>query len=438
LVNRFEFRDTLWSLTIHPHKNWIVAAFFQNQGKGLLRNYVQSYALNKKEQLEPVYEPAWYANSVTEMAFNPGGSLLAAITSDSQVHLVNGEGMKSASSWEEIFVRGLSFSPDGTWLATYANFPLGGSKITLLSLRHPPSVTPTITHDSALEYVGAFENPRTVTSVAFSPDSTQLVSGGEDGAARIWDLESRHEVQRLPTINAIVAVDHAPKGSGIAALDIQNTLHIWASAPLHVKLSARAGISFSPDGRAIGAGAAVISAQKGQTLFYLGSHQAPVNEGVFSPDGRFYALGVGGDAGSDNHAKIYDLHTRELVIQLPHTSWVQQVEFSPDGDLLATVADGLNLWDWRTGTVIHTRYDVIRTAFSSDGHVLAIMLKSGKIRFLEVHDPASERGLGGYEGARRTMGLPPDRILRFSPDGQWFTVVEGARIHLWRIHQTIL
>src|SRR5882724_5366330 len=42
----------------------------------------------------------------------------------------------------------------------------------------------------------ALAHPKPVHSVVFSPDSRTLLSGGDDGNVRVWDVATRREVRR--------------------------------------------------------------------------------------------------------------------------------------------------------------------------------------------------------------------------------------------------
>src|SRR5437868_13436299 len=64
---------------------------------------------------------------------------------------------------------------------------------------------------------------------------------------------------------------------------------------------------------------------------------------------------------------------RRLVLQAPPTTSVNSVAVSPDGSLVATAADGVRLYDARTGTLLRAIGEAgdRSVAFSPDGRTLA-------------------------------------------------------------------
>jgi WD40 repeat protein len=90
----------------------------------------------------------------------------------------------------------------------------------------------------------------------------------------------------------------------------------------------------------------------------------------------------------------------------------QQVAFSPDGKLLATVGGGpaLRFWNTQNWTLTHTldKCDAGRIAFSPDGQALAL----GLYDVSKLNVVTGERRLGGDTG-RETV-----KCLGFSSDGR--------------------
>jgi WD40 repeat protein len=67
-----------------------------------------------------------------------------------------------------------------------------------------------------------------ITSVAFSPNSSQIISGSYDRTVRVWDAVSgkeKHTLSGYP--GAITSVAFSPDGSQIILRSWDNTVRIW-------------------------------------------------------------------------------------------------------------------------------------------------------------------------------------------------------------------
>jgi WD40 repeat protein len=157
-----------------------------------------------------------------------------------------------------------------------------------------------------------------------------------------------------------------------------------------------------------------------------------------SHDGRLLAVGSG-----DGKVAIYDLHTRQLLqekFQGQHDQ-VGDLEFSPDGSLLAVVSNGftktLPLWDVQGVKVRqelswgHDQY-LAGAAFSTDGQTLVTLsvdqdvktLGVGTNAFLTRWEVATGRRL---KGPVRVSSNGGDALLA-GRDGARLVVVNGAEV----------
>jgi len=101
----------------------------------------------------------------------------------------------------------LAFSPDGQRLATTAND--GTVRVWLLA-SGSARLQAWMGHQGRSPMTDASFQVR---AVAFSPDGTQLVTGGQDGMARLWLLSSGSAGDAQPGEELLV-VPMAPPGSG--------------------------------------------------------------------------------------------------------------------------------------------------------------------------------------------------------------------------------
>lgn len=116
----------------------------------------------------------------------------------------------------------------------------------------------------------------------------------------------------------------------------------------------------------------------------------------FSPDGSLLAVGNSGNLGQVTIVNI-DSH-KTVAVVTGGTAEIQEVSFSPDGKLFATVSlDGTaRLWETRTGSPLR-QFDhpgpVNNVAFSPDGRSIATIDFNGVIRIWDActdcRDPAA-------------------------------------------------
>jgi WD40 repeat protein len=139
------------------------------------------------------------------------------------------------------------------------------------------------------------------------------------------------------------------------------------------------GIRFCPDNRTLLTfGTDTNSAQvwdslTRQSLHEL-KHEGTCNNVQFSPDGQLVAT-----TGLDKLVRVWVLATGAPVTKIDHPDWVFAAVFSPDGKhLLTACRDGMaRLWDWREGRLVcppfKHEHEVGDVAFTPDGrHVLTV------------------------------------------------------------------
>lgn len=253
----------------------------------------------------------------------------------------------------------------------------------------------------------AAEQP--IRAVAFSPDGSTVVTAGDDQLVHTWSAENGAAFDVLKGHNAaITALAFAPSGELISTAG-ENAALAWnltaewklertigsgnAGSPLTDRVNA---VAFSRDGRQLATGSGEPSrggelklwdATNGQLVRdFPKVHSDAVLSVEFSPDGQWLASGA-----ADKMARVCELATGKLVRNFEgHTHHVLGVSWSADGRTLATAGgDGMvKVWDFTTGDRKKNieGYDKEVTAVRFVGATTNLLTSSGdnKVRLVGV------------------------------------------------------
>jgi WD40 repeat protein/DNA-binding SARP family transcriptional activator len=374
-----------------------------------------------------------------DTALSPDGGRIAVTTTGRNGAVFDLETGKRAfelrTGGEVLVSLPVSWSPDGRYIATS-------------SADGMPRVWDAETGRLRFTLIG---HTGFVSSVAWSPDSSRLVTGG--GEVKVWDIGADvEEVQSLAAAEmrrGIWGVAFSARGRRVMAggADVTKIWDIgpngdaeWGDLPSTGHL-----VAFMPGGRRVvatsanGAAVKVWDVQTRQDLRTI----APTAFNIIlaldvSPEGDAIAAGGGGPVGRRSFggevAGVWDAATGEELFRVRHALDVLAVAFSPDGEHLVTAGWGdprllasAKVVD-RDGHVIRVLEEeegslITGVGFSSDGRLVATAAES-----FENEEPHVT--IWRWEGHTVVRTIEGASDVEFDPTGPRMVTVVGGRAEI--------
>lgn len=278
-------------------------------------------------------------------------------------------------------VNSVALSPNGNYLAV----ALSNNNVVILNPNTGATVTTLSGHTAP------------VTSVAFSPDGTQLATGSSSATnnIKIWSTSGWTNTQTLTHVSSgvnVVTWNSAGTQLASGATAVTDTIEIWDTS----------------------------SWTSSQTL----THGAlGVNALAYSLDGTVLASG---SQDTTNAIKIWSTSgwTNTQTLN-QHTDSVTSLAFNPAGTLLASasVDDLIKIWSTASWTVTQTitasAGDVNSVAFKNDGTLLASAHADNSLRVWSTTDWSSVKIFTDHTNAATSVTWSADgrRIVSGSLDG---------------------
>jgi WD40 repeat protein/class 3 adenylate cyclase len=196
-------------------------------------------------------------------------------------------------------------------------------------------------------------------SILLSLHALSVARTGEAESALHSAVQALRVHLTLPHEGEALAVAYTADGTRLATTSGEGTVRLWDAATGQELFSffvPRAGrIRFNREGNRLAIGfadnsgdyAGIWDAATGEQLTALSGHTGYIQDLEFSPDGTLLAT-----ASEDHTAKVWDLASgKELFTFSGYTDIVDSVEFSPDGTLLAVSGweQKTIIWDLVTG-----------------------------------------------------------------------------------------
>jgi WD40 repeat protein/DNA-binding SARP family transcriptional activator len=291
----------------------------------------------------------------------------------------------------------------------------------------------------------------------FSRDGATLYTGSSDGSVIVWDVRGARRLGRpfrfdpvavpgqgahTPAKNASTAVAVSPDGSSFATSPAPGRVTLWRAAPQAVlgelwgPFGYVVSLAFSHDGRLLAAtgNAPNTVVWNVVTRKIVRILRSPVSAGAagvaFSPADDLVATSGVATPDDPGLLRVYLLPTGRLIGNVQTKATLQDLDFTPDGSLLATAGlDGnILIWDVRRRILvrrIHHKDAILTIRFSPDGNTVAIGDLAGNVAFW---NPANGRQVGRILGGQNGLVLS----LAFHPTGSTLvTTSTDGKVRLW-------
>lgn len=285
-----------------------------------------------------------------------------------------------------------------------------------------------------------------IVAVKWAPDGKQLASVSMDNTLRVWDAET-WTLSKTINLPGDGGYDLAwgPSTRSLVVNYDRETL-LWfdmlknSEPRIAVEQGFGIGVRWSAEGHALasvyedeGFGIKIWDSHSYRLMTRLFGHFAFVNRVEWSPIGRMLASGS-----DDKTVILWDMkafthgHTLE-----GHTDVVTDVCWAPDATAVASASadNTVRLWDVKTGRctfVLEHEEEADAVGFSYDGKLLASV--SGE-RWLHLWDPQSGKALH-----RISLDLDSPGKVAFHPSRQWLATVDGhdTAIHVLNLSSLAL
>ncbi|HZM83132.1 MAG TPA: NB-ARC domain-containing protein [Candidatus Limnocylindrales bacterium] len=286
------------------------------------------------------------------------------------------------------------------------------------------SVTPP--HDAAeAGHIGAI--------VSVSAKGNLLVSAGEDGAVRVWNLDSNTlRAQLRGHTGWIYATAISPDARCVASAGEDGLIRLWDLATsVHIGvLAAHNGriraLAFTSDGRTL-----VSGAEDGQIIVWDLDRRAPRRR-CATPGTPIWSIAILGNdemiaaGGEDEFVRLYDLNTGVLLDeQAGHRDWVRAVA-SNSSTLLASGSGDRTvcIWDASTRRLVPQRRTetlpsrVRAVAMAPDGRSAIAACEDATLRTLNASGQVATAAMpAGVDWIRTIARLDDGSIIAGCEDG---------------------
>lgn len=321
-----------------------------------------------------------------------------------------------------------AFSSDGQHFAT-----VGTDSAAPASTEKMVQLWKTSTHTP----VGApLVHPREVTHVSFSPDGQRLVTYDQDQQLRLWDvLTGQLAGPPLPQSSPLMAIAFSPDEQMLATGD-ENGVYVWkmqSFQPLALDPTATSPVvcyDLSRDNTTL----ATASRNRVVRLWNIANHEPigqplphsdVVEDIAFSPDGELLLTGC-----QDKSAYLWNWRTAQRVAAFALPDKIHHVQFSPDGRFILTGSRKIGKnWKSALDKIAGASLPIDRSRLNSSAIPGDESTTAGELpqSSVQLWNAATQQPIGHWLPHMTVRGS-----ARFSPDSKTVaTVDEERKVQCW-------
>jgi periodic tryptophan protein 2 len=202
-----------------------------------------------------------------------------------------------------------------------------------------------------------------MNTMAYSPDSQYIATGGEDGKLKMWNMTSGFCFVTFSEHTAPITAVCFPNPSVVLSASLDGTVRAhdlvrYRNFKTLTTPEPRQFVSLAVDPSAEMVCAGTLdpfeiylwSLQTGKVLDVLSGHKGPVTSLSFNP-----SVGTLASGSWDGTVRLWDVFKNNVVETLTHTSDVLCLDWRPDGKMLVagTLSGSLHFWDTNEGNCVH-------------------------------------------------------------------------------------
>lgn len=334
-------------------------------------------------------------------------------------------------NWTEIMAQHLKAEPPSI-VEQNPDVPEAVEKVVLKALEKNPGMR----FASVSDFVEAFEQAcrppvgttlleldgqaDLMTSLAWSPDGTQLLLASRENALHRWDAETGQDLGcRRGALLEATAIACSPDGTLVAVAGRDRRIQIWEVEREKTLTICRGhvdevlALAWSPDGRYLASGGSdrtiqLWLAQSGKNLTASIGHVDEVLALAWSPDGLYLA-----SASYDTRVHVYEALTGKKLMSYRCEAGVYALAWSPDSTYLAAASydTTVRVYNIKSGQEVqcyqqHTA-GVFAVCWSPDGGLIASGDDDAQIHVWQAISGKQVYVYCGHTGGIRALAWAP-------------------------------